>query len=121
LAANLSKNSSLHGEAFNFGPSNSRNLNVISVVKLMKNHWQDVSWNLSKKKNKFLKESELLNLSSQKAKKKLKWRSVLTFQENISLVANWYKKFYLDPKNVYKITSEQINKYQEILLKRSIK
>jgi CDP-glucose 4,6-dehydratase len=120
LAINLNKNSSLHGEAFNFGPSNYQNYEVISVIKLMKEYWQNVSWKLHKN-NKIFKESSLLKLNSKKAKKILKWKSVLTFKENISLVANWYKNFYLNSKQVYKLTLSQIEFYQKILNKRAIK
>jgi hypothetical protein len=60
----------------------------------MKYYWKDVSWIFYKNSNKYFKESELLKLNSQKAKNKLKWKSVLTFKENIFLVSNWYKNFY---------------------------
>ena len=121
LAINLKKNPSLHGQAFNFGPANQQNYKVISVVKLMKKYWENVSWKLHKNGNKIFKESSLLKLNSHKAKKVLKWRSVLTFKENISLVANWYKNFYLDSKLAYKLTSSQIIFYQDILNKRTSK
>jgi CDP-glucose 4,6-dehydratase len=120
LAINLNKNSSLHGEAFNFGPSNYQNYKVISVIKLMKEYWQNVSWKFHKN-DKIFKESSLLKLNSQKAKKYLKWKSVLTFKENISLVVNWYKNFYLNSKQAYKLTSSQIELYQKILTKRALK
>jgi CDP-glucose 4,6-dehydratase len=118
LAANLSKNKSLHGETFNFGPANNQNYKVISVIKLMKKYWSDASWILNKDNNKIFKEASLLKLNSRKAKKKLKWRSVLKFDENIFLVANWYKNFYLSPKKALKLTSSQIEFYQKILRKR---
>ena len=120
LAINLNKNPSLHGENFNFGPANNQNYKVVSVIKLLKKHWQNVSWKLYKNNNKIFKESSLLKLNSQKAKKKLKWKSILTFQENISLVANWYKNFYLNSKQAYKLTSNQIELYQKILTKRAL-
>jgi len=121
LAIHLNKNPSLHSEAFNFGPLNHQNYKVISVVKLMKKYWENVSWQLQRKNNYIFKESSLLKLNSQKAKKTLKWKSILTFKENISLVANWYKNFYLNPKQTYKLTSSQIEFYQKILSKRAIK
>jgi CDP-glucose 4,6-dehydratase len=121
LAINLKKNPDLHGEAFNFGPSNNHNYSVISVVKLMKYYWKDVSWIFYKNSNKYFKESELLKLNSQKAKNKLKWKSILTFKENIFLVSNWYKNFYSNPKLAYKLTINQIEEYQKILKKRIIK
>ena len=121
LAVNLNKNRNLHGEIFNFGPSNTRAYNVISVVKLMKSYWENVSWHLSKKNNKFYKESALLKLNSKKAKEKLNWKPVLTFKENIFFVADWYKNFYLNPKEIYNLTLNQIQKYQEILKSRRVK
>jgi CDP-glucose 4,6-dehydratase len=121
LAINLNKNSSLHGEAFNFGPLNHQNYKVASVIKLMKRYWKNVSWRMHKNNFKIFKESSLLKLNSHKSKKTLKWRSVLTFQENISLVANWYKNFYLNSKETYKLTSSQIELYQKILIKRAVK
>jgi len=121
LAINLNKNPSLHGETFNFGPANNQNYKVVSVIKLMKKYWQNVSWKLYKNNNKIFKESSLLKLNSQKAKKNLKWKSILTFKENISLVANWYKNFYLNSKQAYKLTSSQIEFYQNILNKKTIK
>ena len=121
LAINLSKKKTLHGEAFNFGPRNHQNYSVISVVKLMKKYWDNVSWKLHKSNYKIFKESSLLKLNSQKAKKILKWKSVLTFKENIFLVSDWYKNFYLNSKEAYKLTSDQIEFYQKILKKRAIK
>jgi CDP-glucose 4,6-dehydratase len=115
LAISLNKNSNLHGEAFNFGPSNVYNYNVVSVVKLMKKYWKDVAWKLSKNNKILFKESALLKLNSKKANKKINWRSVLTFKENIFLVADWYKNFYLNPKKAYELTTEQIYKFQEIV------
>ena len=121
LAINLNKNSNLHGQAFNFGPRNSQDYKVISLVKLMKKYWENVSWKLHKNNNKIFKESSLLKLNSQKAKKILKWRSILTFKENIFLVANWYKNFYLNSKQAHKLTSSQIEFYQNILKKKAKK
>lgn len=120
LAANLYKNPRLHGEAFNFGPTNSKNYNVISVVELMKNYWKDVNWCLSQKKVKTFKEFSLLKLNSNKAKKLLKWRSILTIKENIFLVANWYKNFYLNRKQAFKLTTNQIKEYQKLLHERKL-
>lgn len=120
LAYNLNKNSNLHGEIFNFGPVNSQNHNVIYVVKLMKSYWKSVSWNLSKKRNKFFKETFILKLNSKKAKKLLNWKPVLTFKENIFFVIDWYKNFYSNPREVYNLTINQILRYQKILSKKKV-
>jgi CDP-glucose 4,6-dehydratase len=116
LAVKLNKNKNLHGEVFNFGPSNRYNYKVIDVVRLMKKIWKNVNWKIVKNNN--FKESALLKLNSKKAKKKLNWKSILTFRENISLVAKWYKYFNFKPKTTFQITSEQILEYQKKINKR---
>ena len=121
LALNLKKNKKLHGEAFNFGPSNAKNYTVVSVVKLMKKNWKKISWQLDKKNKKFFYESNLLKLNCNKAKIKLKWKSILSFVETIDMVANWYKNYYLKPSAAYKISFSQIQKYEKLLKKRLIK
>ena len=40
LASSLKKNKKLHGEAFNFGPSNTKNYNVIFLVQSMRKYWK---------------------------------------------------------------------------------
>ena len=119
LSINLKNNEKLHGEAFNFGPNNKNNYNVLSLVKLMKKKWEKVSWVIKKDNDRFY-ESNLLKLNSMKAKKHLKWHSVLSFKETIDLVTEWYKIYYLSKKNIEKISYKQLKKYESIIEKRSI-
>ena len=121
LALNLKKNRKLHGEAFNFGPSNNKNYNVIFLVQLMRKYWTKVSWRIMNKSKKNFHESNLLKLNCNKAKTKLKWKSILSFAETINMVANWYKSYYAKPYKAYETSFNQIKKYETILRKRSIK
>ena len=114
----LKKNNKLHGEAFNFGPNNTKNYKVLFVVKLMKKYWKKVSWKIINKRKSNFYESNLLKLNCNKAKIKLKWKSILTFQENIKMVTEWYKKYYSNPKKMYKTSFNQIKKYENLLNKR---
>ncbi len=117
LSLKLKKNKKLHGEAFNFGPDNKSNHDVYSVVKLMGFFWKNVRMiNIKRKKVSFY-ESGLLKLNSNKAKKLLKWRTMLTFKETIKLVADWYKNFY-DKKDPTLITFSQIKLFMSFLEKR---
>ena len=50
LAYKLKKDNNLHGEAFNFGPRNKINKNVISLVKRTKKFWKNVDWKIDRKK-----------------------------------------------------------------------
>ena len=121
LASSLKKNRKFHGEAFNFGPNNIRNYNVIFLVKLMKKYWKKVSWKVLNKKKQNFYESNLLKLNCNKAKIYLKWKSILSFKETINMVANWYKSYYSHPKKIYDMSFNQIKEYEEFLKERSIK
>jgi CDP-glucose 4,6-dehydratase len=117
LAINLYNKKNLHGHAFNFGPDSNKNYSVISVVKLMKNNWKNVSWKILKKNKIMFKESKLLKLNSKKANKILKWKPVLGFKETIFLVTDWYKNFYINSAKANYLTFNQIKKYQSIIEK----
>ena len=120
LSLSLKKNKKLHGEAFNFGPNHKKNYSVISLVKLMRKTWKDISWRVIRKNRKNFYESNLLKLNCNKAKTKLKWKSVLSFYEAINMVADWYKSYYSKPKKIYKTSFYQIREYEKLLKKRLI-
>ena len=69
-------------------------------------------------KNKFYFESDLFKLNSNKAMKKLNWKSVLTFAETINLVINWYKNYYNKKKDIHKETIAQMKFYEKIFMER---
>ena len=121
LAINLKFNKNLHGESFNFGPSLSKEYSVLELVKMMSSHWNNVSWKIIPKSKKKYYESELLRLNCNKAKKILKWKSVLKFHETVEMVASWYRYYHENPKDINKITERQIKEYEKLLKKRSIK
>ena len=121
LAINLMQNKNLHGESFNFGPSLSKEYSVLELVKAMSKNWENVSWKLVSKKKKNFFESGLLRLNCNKAKKILKWKSVLKFEENVEFVADWYRNYYLNYKNINYFTERQIKKYQLLAYKRGFK
>ena len=94
LAAKLQNNKRLHGEAFNFGPNNNKNYSVIFLVKIIKKYWSAATWGTINKKEKSFYESNLLKLNSNKAKKKLKWKCILSFQ--IYRTLNRYIRYKTD-------------------------
>jgi len=121
LAINLKFNKKLHGESFNFGPSLSKEYSVLELVKNMSNHWENTSWKNNSKPTKKFFESGLLRLNCNKAKKIIKWKTILKFDELTLMVADWYRNYYLDKKNASQITREQIKKYQHLAIKRGLK
>ena len=105
------RNNKLHGEGFNFGPNKNANYQVSYLLKKIKKFWPDFKWKVDKKQNKFF-ESTLLQLNSNKAKKLLGWKSILTIDDSAKLVSNWYNTFYEGKeKNLYFLSKEQINNY----------
>jgi len=116
LAIKLKKNSKLNGAAFNFGPNKS-NIKVVDVLNKMKFYWPTINWKF-KKQNKF-KENNLLHLNSNKAKKILKWTTVLDFNNSIKFTVEWYKNYLKNKKNIYQYSVNQILNYQEILKKKN--
>jgi len=121
FATCLNKNKKLHGEVFNFGPIETKNYKVLFVVKLMRKYWSKVSWKIARKSKNSFFESNLLRLNVTKAKVKLKWKSVLTFEETIKMVIDWYKNYYTNPKKISETSFNQIKKYEKFFKKRSIK
>ena len=117
LASKLNNNKKIHGEAFNFGPTNAKNYNVIFTVKAMKKHWKKISWKLMKKNKKSFFESNLLKLNSNKAKTYLKWKCILNFNKTIKMVVDWYKNYYSTNKKIHEITFNQIREYEQLLKK----
>ncbi len=113
LALKLKKNKRLHGEAFNFGPSLTNKLRVIDIVKKMRSNWKEVNWKIVKGKKSF-KESKLLQLNSKKSKKLLNWNCILSSEQTIKYVTEWYKIFYKQKKSQI-ITSEQLENYERLL------
>tara|TARA_B110000503_G_scaffold142571_1_gene239803 strand:+ start:4042 stop:5130 length:1089 start_codon:yes stop_codon:yes gene_type:complete len=118
LALELNKKKSLHGEAFNFGPNNKVNKDVISLVRIMKKFWKNVDWKLNKSKSKKIFESNLLKLNSNKSKKILNWETILSFNEVSKMTIDWYKNYYSNKINTQKFSLEQIKYYQKLLIKR---
>ena len=117
LAVNLENNKKLHGQSFNFGPNLSKEYSVLDLVKKMSSNWNNVSWKIIKKTKNFFYESGLLRLNCNKAKKILKWKSILNFNKTTEMVAIWYRSYYENPKNIDKVTIQQIKEYQRLLIK----
>ena len=120
FSAKLNFKSNLNGQAFNFGPNTSKNFKVIDVIKVIKKYWSHIKYIVQNKKQKKFHESSLLKLNCKKAKKNLKWKTVLSFEETIKMTAFWYKNFYKNKKKIREISIDQINQY-DVIFKRRIK
>ena len=96
------------------------NKNVLDLVKEIKKNWQGVDWKIKKNTKLKNKESNLLKLNSNKAKKILKWYPVLNFENSIKFTANWYKQYnYIQKANTKLISKENIIEYNKLLKKET--
>lgn len=102
---------------WNFGPSRKQNMKVLNLAQLIKKEIQSKSKIIIKRKdkrfvNKNFKvfESKYLFIDSNKAFKKLKWKSKLSIEESVKLTVDWYKSFK-KKGDILNLTKEQINNY----------
>lgn len=110
----LKNKKGITGESFNFGPSKFDNKSVKDIVMILKKKWSGLEVNYEKKLK--FNEHNLLQLSSKKAEKILNWRSVLNFNETITLTAEWYWAL-INKKNIIKFTINQIKYFEKKFLK----
>jgi CDP-glucose 4,6-dehydratase len=110
LATKLNKSKKINGEAFNFGPSEKKLINVSNLVKKLGLFWKKP---LIKKNNRNLRkkilETSVLQLDSTKSKKILKWEITLDPYIMISMTSNWYKKYYENKNLIVNFSLDQIS------------
>ena len=120
LAYDLDKSKRLHGEPFNFGPPAQQNQSVSELVEVMSHYWDKVRWEDISKRVDQPYESGLLKLNCDKALHELNWTAVMDFEETVSMTAEWYKSFYLDPTTILDFTNSQLEKYTDLAKSRGL-
>jgi CDP-glucose 4,6-dehydratase len=111
LAQHLSKNPSLTGEQFNFGPK-------IEKCKTVENLLCDLAkfWEIEKSEAFTtadivpFNEAGLLKLNCDKALSILSWEANMKYDQCIEMVGEWYKKNQ-ENENMYELTISQIHRY----------
>ncbi|MFA6136951.1 MAG: CDP-glucose 4,6-dehydratase [Sulfurimonas sp.] len=123
LGAELYKNSSLHGEAFNFGPRAEQNHTVEELLMDLSRYWDFKEMHEAYKvtDNIPFHEAGLLKLNCDKALFYLKWQANLAYQETIQFTSEWYYEFYKTDKNMLDKTVEQITKYEAMAKVKALK
>ena len=99
----------IDGEAFNFGPAYKKNYSTGEVLKNLKINWP-INVKIKVLKKQKFKESNLLKLNCDKAKK-IGWRGILNLNETLTLTTSWYKTFYYNKSSIIEISKVQIKKY----------
>lgn len=118
LAANMTEDCDLSGEAFNFGPPADQNHSVFELLEQMKLHWAGAVWRDVSEPD-AVYEAGLLKLCCDKALHRIAWKPLLTFAENVEMTANWYSNYYEGSADMWKLTQYQISEYQKLGLHRS--
>ena len=100
---------------WNFGPDREGNRTVEQVLIAMKNCWPRVAWNHVDVMRPH--EAQLLHLDSTKARERLPWRPVYTFEEAAMKTAHWYQR-YLDEGRA--ASHDQLTDYSTLARERGV-
>ena len=116
LAIKLAKEEDFHGEDFNFGPSfNSSSFPVKRLIADLYKQWPtkilDTPFTIE---GGSFKEAGLLKLNCDKALHLLDWFPACTYEETISMVADWYHNFYQSSGDMMELTNAQIEFYEKL-------
>lgn len=116
----------LNGEAFNFGPSREmiNHWSVIAIVQFFVDYFKthtketfkvDVTYDVQASSS--LKETNILLLSSEKAKTKLGWANTLSVSLALGMTADWYRHYLFkksDDRDMFDFTMKQIELFFDI-------
>lgn len=94
-------------EAWNFGPDDSGNQPVETVLNLIKSSWPAVNWQVADNASP-LHEAGLLHVDSTKAREKLGWKPVWDLEQCMLMTGDWYRHFQ-EEKTL--ITAQQFDAY----------
>ncbi len=115
LGKQLVEGSKRCADAWNFGPDRDGNRQVKQVLATLKADWPTVEWNCTDTPQPH--EAQLLHLDSGKAREKLLWRPVWTFDEGVAATAEWYRAL-IDRNDV--ISLEQLRRYIKLAKERGL-
>ena len=119
LAARASDDPTGFSGAWNFGPNDNSAKCVRDLVEAIIGKWKSGGFEVLQQEGQKLHEAGWLRLTCDKAHVMLPWSAVLTFDENIKITVDWYKKYNDSPdQNLYHYTVHQIQQYTELAHKR---
>ncbi len=112
LAIKLNEDSSLEGEAFNFGPDHLSDITVIDAVKKIASEWGYGAKYEIVNEN-FVKEAKLLRLNCDKSHSLLKWKPMLNLEQCIKMTVDWYKRANLGINETKEISALHVSWFLE--------
>jgi len=111
LTKELNEFESERYSAWNFGPSNGKELKVADIVQLFENQWK-------KPRVDYIdgpfKESHNLQIDSRKANINLGWSPKWNNEEIFSQTINWYRKVHEESQDALIVSEKQIAHYREL-------
>lgn len=116
LAKQLYFKKPIYEGAWNFGPLAENNITVEELVKKLISEYGSGNYSNIKIKKEY-RETGLLELNINKARKLLKWNPILNIDETIKFTSEWYKNY--KEEDVYELTRRQIMKYIELWKSKS--
>ena len=115
LGQKLSKDKSLNGQSFNFGPQSENSHTVVELIsaigKIFGQPQGQEPFTITD--NIPFHEAGLLKLNCDKTLFHLRWISTLQYEELIHFTADWYHNWNSKEVNMYDFTLEQLRSYQE--------
>lgn len=108
----------LHGESFNFGPSERVNESVGELLTAMGQYWPGKIWNDCSDPATIQKEAGLLKLNCDKARFRLEWNATLLLQETVQMTVDWYRTYYEQLSDMQAFTLGQIDSYENLMKAR---
>lgn len=123
LAQELSANSELNGESFNFGPNAKYNHSVKDLLEDLSVYWnfEHIEDGYRITDNIKFHEAGLLKLNCDKALFYLKWIASLNYEQLIKFTGEWYFKYYKHEGDIYNLTLNQISEYERKSFKKGVK
>jgi CDP-glucose 4,6-dehydratase len=115
LGQRLLEKKNQFAEAWNFGPDDTGNETVGSVLSRLSANWNDLRWHLTASPQPH--EAGLLKLDSTKARTLLGWLPVWGLDEALKQTAGWYRALQQDGKVV---TRQQLEQYIESAAQRKM-
>lgn len=107
---NIEKYEQISG-SYNIGPEQASHISVERLVNLFIKKWGE-SIDIDIKQDK-RKETELLNLDTQKIKSLIKTGKEISIEDVIGDTVKWYKRYFLEREDPYTITIEMVKEYLE--------
>jgi CDP-glucose 4,6-dehydratase len=122
LGQQLYDGKSINGESFNFGPNSQYSHTVEDILRDMSKYWDIKAPSKAYQITDDIKfyEAALLKLNCDKALYHLKWLPALSYDKLIEFTGTWYFHFYKELGNMFTFTSNQIDEYESIAMKKDI-